>query len=133
LVIDANILVSVAAGVNARRAFDELCRRSISLAAPEVQIAEAYRVVTAKIGLSEATIGPVFTEFRSRMRALASDEYSAFENQARARLHPRAQPDWPVLAAALAYDAAIWSNDRDFFGVGVPVWSSRNVRYAAGE
>ena len=32
--------------------------------------------------------------------------------------------DWPILAAALALDCPIWTEDRDFFGVGVATWTS---------
>ncbi|MBX9813922.1 MAG: hypothetical protein K2X76_04405, partial [Sphingomonas sp.] len=42
------------------------------------------------------------------------------------------QSDWHVLAAALALGADIWSEDLDFFGVGVPVRTSANVVLGAG-
>ena len=56
--------------------------------------------------------------------------YAGDEVAARERLTPRGQPDWPVLAAAIAFDDEIWSNDRDFFGVGVPVWSTPNIQFS---
>lgn len=62
---------------------------------------------------------------------LALEFCTAMETHARRRLHERAQSDWSVLAAALAAEGGIWSHDRDFFGVGVPVWSSRNMIHAA--
>lgn len=35
--------------------------------------------------------------------------------------------DWPVVAAALALNCPIWTEDQDFFGVGVPTWTSARV------
>lgn len=60
---------------------------------------------------------------------------TAFEHmkpRAEARLGPGGTTDWPTLAAAMTFEAAIWSDDRDFFGVGVPVWSTRNVQFTQG-
>jgi len=38
------------------------------------------------------------------------------------------QGDWSSLALALALDAAIWTNDRHFFGCGCPVWRTDALR-----
>lgn len=108
-----------------------LRERDATLCAPSPQFAEVYSVLTKKIGIAAERAASLINDLGADLRRLDPDEFVAFEATARARLHARAQPDWPVLAAALAYDGAIWSNDRDFFGVGVPVWSSRNVRFAA--
>jgi len=43
------------------------------------------------------------------------------------RIADRDPMDWPVVAAALALDCPIWTEDRDFFGAGVPVWTSARV------
>ena len=59
--------------------------------------------------------------------------FEAFEQKARERLEDHGQPDWPVLAAAMALDAHIWSHDKDFLGVGVPVWSNRNVKHVEAD
>ncbi|MDR1188090.1 MAG: hypothetical protein LBK95_11655 [Bifidobacteriaceae bacterium] len=41
---------------------------------------------------------------------------------AMARIGRRDPADWPVLAAALALGCPIWTEDADFFGVGVATW-----------
>lgn len=43
------------------------------------------------------------------------------------RIGARDPMDWPVVAAALVLDCPIWTEDRDFFGVGVPTWTSSLV------
>ena len=46
---------------------------------------------------------------------------------ARQRLRGRDEEDWPVLATALSLSCAIWTEDTDFFGTGVAVWTSDRV------
>ncbi|KPF72684.1 hypothetical protein IP69_02060 [Bosea sp. AAP35] len=41
--------------------------------------------------------------------------------------------DAHILALAWAYDADIWSHDRDFAGTGWPSWSSANLAAALGD
>jgi predicted nucleic acid-binding protein len=41
---------------------------------------------------------------------------------------PRDPTDTPTVALALALDCGIWTNDRDFFGCGLPVWSTVVLR-----
>jgi predicted nucleic acid-binding protein len=47
--------------------------------------------------------------------------------RARQRLRGRDEEDWPVLATALSLSCAIWTEDTDFFGTRVAVWTSDRV------
>lgn len=53
--------------------------------------------------------------------------YSAIEDEARARA-VRDPTDWPVVAAALALSAGIWTNDNDFLGTGVATWTTETLQ-----
>ncbi len=53
--------------------------------------------------------------------------YSAAEDEARAR-SLRDPGDWPVVAAALALSAAIWTNDNNFLGTGVATWTTETLQ-----
>jgi predicted nucleic acid-binding protein len=55
------------------------------------------------------------------------DFYQAFEAEARQRLTQRDEDDWPVLASALGLAYAIWTEDSDFFGTGVAVWTTSRI------
>lgn len=66
--------------------------------------------VSAGLQYLESLIEPVEVEL-----------YAIFEKEARARLLGRDEEDWPVLAAAFALASPIWTEDKDFFGIGVPV------------
>ena len=53
------------------------------------------------------------------------DIYAEFEVNARQRI--RDVRDWPVLAAALALNCPVWTEDQDFFGSGVATWTTGTV------
>lgn len=131
IVLDANILVSAVLGRQVTRVIHEARSRNISLAAPEPQIVEAARVLIKKIGLDEAEARASLKIIAELVVPLAPEFWLHLEKDARRRLHARAQSDWPVLAAALASGGGVWTHDRDFFGTGVAVWSSRNMAYVA--
>lgn len=48
------------------------------------------------------------------------------EQEARARV-PRDPDDWPLVAAALALAAGIWTADNDLLGSGVPTWTTTSL------
>lgn len=58
---------------------------------------------------------------------LPSSTYMPFEAEAARRLRQGGASDWPALAAAIAHDVGVWTEDVDFFGTGVPTWTSANV------
>jgi predicted nucleic acid-binding protein len=131
LFVDANMLVRCVAGLAWQHA-DALRERGVALAVTERQVKEALSVLIHRIGMSvehaEAELFQILLPFE----LVPADEYRHQERAARARLVPNAGDDWHCLAGALALDSHIWTSDRDFFGVGVPVWSTANLRHLAG-
>ncbi len=130
IVLDANILVSAIAGIQVKRTLAAALERGVILAVPEPQIQEAASVLVAKLGYSQADASSALEVITNQVRPLTPEFYAPQERRARERLHARGQPDWPVLASALAGEAGIWTHDHDLFGVGAPVWSSKNMRFA---
>jgi predicted nucleic acid-binding protein len=53
-------------------------------------------------------------------------DYREYEAAARDRI-PRDPNDWPTVALALSLGIGVWTNDYDFFGCGVPVWSTETL------
>ncbi len=124
LVVDANVLTSAILGRGKR--IEAMAALGMELMVPVPQIAEVLRVVD-RIGVHPDDAHRLLGGLMASLVPIESAAFAPAEPAARARLHDRAQPDWPVLAAALTFDANVWSDDRDFFGVGVPVWSTRNI------
>jgi predicted nucleic acid-binding protein len=52
--------------------------------------------------------------------------YASLETEARKRI-PRDPNDWETIALSLAIGAAIWTEDRDFFGCGCPTWTTETL------
>lgn len=126
MIVDANVLTSALLGASLPLLF-ELRTRGLTLLMPRHQFVESRLIVGRKASLLTRDFEAIA---RSVVEVIPPDAYEPFEQAARDRLQPRGQPDWPVLAAAFVYRDEIWSNDRDFFGVGVPVWTTTNIKFA---
>jgi predicted nucleic acid-binding protein len=60
--------------------------------------------------------------------AIPDEMFMGFEQLARMRLRGRDENDWHILALALGLNCSIWTEDTDFFGVGITTWKSSTVR-----
>lgn len=135
LVVDANILVSELLRVKGRalladerlelfvaaRAWEEAqheLRKRTAMIAERGHLPEALAadVLAAGVALAE-----------KRATVLGEAEYGRFKNEALARL-PNDPDDWPTVALALALEADIWTQDKDFLGCGVATWTSTTLR-----
>ena len=58
--------------------------------------------------------------------AVVDEAVMALEAEARSR-SMRDPSDWPLVACALALDAAVWTNDNDLLGTGVPTWTTETL------
>jgi predicted nucleic acid-binding protein len=61
------------------------------------------------------------------VKPIDRETYDVFEAEARERLRGRDEDDWPVIATALAFTCAIWTEDADFFGTGIGVWTTNRI------
>ena len=129
LVLDANILIRAVLGQRVRRILENHAD-SISFFVPETAYAEAEEHLAALVVKRGGDPSKAVRLLRS-MAALGTvvnrDLYEDFEAEARKRLAARDPEDWPILAAALALDCPIWTEDTDFFGCGVATWTSASI------
>lgn len=133
IVLDANIVVSAILGPYTRAVLNAAHDRGVRMGATAPQIFEAAHVLIAKLSMPAEEVKRLLEAVLHGVELVAEPAFAAFEGVARERLHARDQSDWPVLAAAMAFGAGVWSHDRDFFGVGVPVWSTRNMAFAEAD
>ncbi len=129
LVIDANILVRAVLGRRVREIIETYAEQA-SFFVPEVAYAEAEEhlpaLVTRRGGDPDKAVR-VLRSLRGLVDLIGNEVYSQFESTARERLGDRDPDDWPILAAALAIGCPIWTEDTDFFGCGVPTWTTSRV------
>ncbi|MCA6511170.1 MAG: hypothetical protein IM565_14475 [Pseudanabaena sp. M109S1SP2A07QC] len=48
------------------------------------------------------------------------------------KIKKREPNDWQVVALAMHFDCPIWTEDKDFFGIGIATWNSQNVEIYLG-
>lgn len=59
--------------------------------------------------------------------ALAEQEVYAARLEEALRRVPRDERDAPTVALAMTFDCGIWTADHDFFGCGVPTWTTETL------
>lgn len=130
IVVDANILIRAVLGRRVSTLLEDYTARGIRFVAPKLAFDDAERylpVLLEKRGKSIAEFTGALAYLQQLVEPVDTDLYSAFEAEARDRLRTRDEDDWPVLAAALALGCDIWSEDADFFGAGIAVWTTSRV------
>lgn len=135
LVLNANILVGAVLGQNVREIIINYAD-SIDFFTPLVCFEDAYRYLPellAKRGVEVEPALAVLDQLKPLIQPVEKEWLEAFEAQARLRLKLRDEDDWPILAAALALNCPIWTEDADFFGVGVATWTTLNIPYHLSE
>ena len=130
LVVDANILIRMVVGKRAPEDARMAVARGVELITTARQLDEAAGVLGDVFRLEPDDIIEQLLRVADLMSVSGPEGYAHLQAEAVRRLRWTAEGDWPVLAAALAFAAGIWSDDRDFFGTGVPVWSSPNIERA---
>lgn len=129
LVLDANILIRAVLGRRVRTMIVTY-GNSIEFFAPDVAFAEAREHLPKVLLRRRTPVEPSIALLDSLgevIQAVDFESYSIFEEKARRRLLGRDPDDWPVLAAALALNCPIWTEDTDFFGAGIATWTTDRV------
>ena len=134
LVVDASVLVGEALRLRGRRLLADpqldlviaeetwsetvhgLQRRvDLLVAAERVEPAAATELLDAAANLMRACV-----------TVASSELYAERLDEARRRI-PRDVSDAPTVALGLALDCGIWTADQDFFGCGLPVWTTETL------
>ena len=129
LVLDANILIRAVLGVRVRSLIVKY-GAAVDLFAPDTAWAEAREhlpLILRKRGVPVEAGVLLLNSLEEIIQPVEFETYGSFEATARTRLANRDPDDWPVLATALALSSPIWTEDNDFFGVGVATWTTDRV------
>ena len=131
LVLDANILVRAVLGKRVKNVIATHAANA-EFFAPEVAYDDAERhlpEILTKHGRAD-DIGDslaYLAQLRETVLAVPEEVYLDHKDKALARIERRDPDDWPILANALALECPIWTEDNDFFGAGVPTWTTDRV------
>ena len=130
LVLDANILIRAVLGRRVRALVEAYGGKGARFLAPDVAFEDAERHLLAlliKRGKPRVDVPATLGYLRSLIELVGPEVYGTSEAEARLRLKGRDEDDWPVLAAALAMGCGVWTEDEDFFGTGIAVWTTNRV------
>jgi predicted nucleic acid-binding protein len=130
IVVDANILIRAVLGRRARQLLDHYAARGLRFFTVDVGFDDANKYLPAlpkNRGRPGVDFAASLAYLRGLIETIDRELYAAFETEARNRLHGRDEDDWPVLACALALGCGIWSEDADFFGTGIAVWTTSRI------
>lgn len=132
IVLDANILIRAILGTRVLSLLRQYAGQ-VRFLSPEHAFEDARTYlpeILAKRGLpQEATQTALAALDRLKLLVISvpRETYAGFEAQARRRLRGRDEEDWPFLALSLKLGCPIWTEDADFFGSGVPTWTTDRV------
>lgn len=135
LVVDTNVLVGDLLRAAGR---ERLADDRIDVFLPEQMWAEAQVQLPRRVAafarrhkLSDSSgaelIASLLEAIEADVAVVDEPVYAAYEDEARAR-SVRDVDDWPLVACALALDAAIWTHDGDLLGTGVPTWTTQTLQ-----
>ena len=137
LVVDANILIRAVLGVRAHSLIERYTG-SVTFLSVEEAFDDAGKYapeVIRKFGGDEAAVLAALEKLELLRRFVAIipvENLAEFEEEARERLKGKDEDDWLYLALALRLECPIWTEDTDFFGTGVAVWTSDRVELFFG-
>lgn len=129
IVFGANILIRAVLGRRVRELIDTYAAQGVLFFAPEFAFADAEKylpVFLAKRGKPHDLSGWL-RYLREVIESVSSEIYAVFESEAHLRLRGRDEDDWPVLASAVALACGVWTEDADFFGTGIAVWTTNRI------
>jgi predicted nucleic acid-binding protein len=75
---------------------------------------------------SKALLEVGLSAVKANVQIVPHAAYAPLEDEARRRI-PRDPNDWSCVALALAMNCGIWTNDQDFFGCGLPTWTTATL------
>jgi predicted nucleic acid-binding protein len=130
IVLDANILIRAILGHRVRELIEKYSPGGIRFFAPDVAFEDVYKYLphfAKKRNKPQADLTAALEYLRRLIEPVTPELYGVFETEARQRLRGRDESDWPVLASALALACSIWTEDADFFGTGVAIWTTSRV------
>src|SRR3990167_11093966 len=129
IVLDANVLIRAILGNKVRALITENIE-NIDFFTPDVCIADAQKYLPLLFEKRSIPIEPALVLLRNLTPLLhIVDElvYQRAKDEAQLRIKNRDIRDWPIVATALTLNCPIWTEDQDFFGTGIPTWTTDRI------
>lgn len=132
IILDANILIRLVVGERVRALLAAYSAK-IDFLAPDTAFEEAARHLPSILrargddGTATAAALEALEAATEIVTPVPASSYEPMRAPALARIGRCDPRDWPVLACALLLDCPVSTEDRDFFGTGVAIWTTALV------
>ncbi|MBM2812019.1 MAG: hypothetical protein HW416_2778 [Chloroflexi bacterium] len=134
LVVDASILVAEALRKRGRALLAnpnlDLLAAAEALAETEHELRKRTAMIAAHgrldLDMANLLLEAALALIHSRVGLVEPAVYASHLGEAPKRI-PRDERDAPAVALAMALGCGIWTADRDFFGCGVPTWTTESL------
>lgn len=129
LVLDANILIRAVLGNKVRDLLIKF-RKSAEFFIPDVCVEETQKylpIILSKRSIPDEPVLTVLSKLKSFLQIGDESFYQEYADEAKQRIKMRDIHDWPVIATALMLNSPIWTEDQDFFGSGIPIWTTDRI------
>lgn len=129
IVLDANIIVRAILGHKVSDLMQRSCSQN-DFYTPAMCFGEVEKhlpTICQKRSMALSEPLAAMDKLKDAITAVESEAYSFYEQEAKSRIEVRDINDWPVVACALLLNCPIWTEDNDFFGTGLPTWTTDRV------
>lgn len=126
IVLDANILIRAVLGKKVRQLLLDYADE-VEFCAPSIAFTDAAAYLPQlleKRGVPASSASPTVESLRGLVTEIPPEITDSKRAEALLRIGRRDADDWPIASAALALACPIWTEDRDFFGSGIPTWTT---------
>ena len=128
VVLDANILIRAVLGQKVRKILKQF-QNTVFFCTPDVCFADArhhLHLILQRRDLDPSHGMAALDQIIRVVQTVDRSLYEDYEEPARIRIK-RDPDDWPIVAVALLLGLPIWTEDQDFFGTGVPTWTTDRI------
>jgi predicted nucleic acid-binding protein len=129
IVLDANILIRAILGERVPSLLKKYDER-VSFFTPAScydQVRHHLPIILQKRNLPSECFICAIEILTKIVKPLNPKTYCDYEYEAKQRIQERDPFDWEIVALSLALNCPIWTEDNDFFGIGIVIWNTRNV------
>jgi predicted nucleic acid-binding protein len=129
LVLDANILIRAVLGKKVRSLITTFSN-SVEFFTPDVCFEDAQKYLPLLFEKRSIPSEPALEVLSNLQRLIQIADKSIYEEratEAQQRIKKRDFHDWPIVATALTFNSPVWTEDQDFFGSGLSVWTTDRI------
>ena len=129
ILLDANILVRAILGVKVPTILDKYQNIVNFYTASQCfdEVNEHLPLILAKRGIKSDKTMLQIKQLKTVVHQFNESIYLNAKDEAQARIQSQDIDDWPLIALSILFNYPIWTEDKDFFGTGVPTWRTHNV------